>query len=154
MKVSIITLHGANNVGAFLQAFSLQTVVESLEGVEKVNFIRFPAHQEKKSKLQKVFYYLRKRKIRSLLFKYKTAKKYNKVMDSLHVDEKIFSKGRKYDTIIVGSDEVWNLASNNFIHHQQYFAKEISARNICSYAASANNTESSIVFLNKMDIFS
>lgn len=140
MKVSIITLHGANNVGAFLQAFSLQKVVESVVGEDNCSFIRFPSQNAKQdSKVKKAFRYLKKLEIRKVLFKYKTAQKYQKISKYLHIDERFFSRDQKYETVVVGSDEVWNFASRTFTHHDQYLAKDILADNVIAYAPSAGS---------------
>lgn len=144
MKVSIITLYGANNVGAFLQAFSLQEVVSSITGADSCSFVHFPGKKAKQdSKIKKAVRYLKKLKVRKVLFKYKTSQKYQQSGQYLRIDKAPFSENRKYDTVIVGSDEVWNVASKNFTHHQQYFAKNLKADNIIAYAPSAGSTDAS-----------
>ena len=141
MQVSIATLHGANNVGAFLQAYSLQTVVESLVGEGACHFLRFPSEGTgKSSKWQKVIYYLKQGQPKTVLFKYKSAKKYAQAMRLLHMDPVRFSPDNMYDAVIVGSDEVWNLGSKKFKHHPQFFAKNIQAKTILSYAPSVGNS--------------
>lgn len=140
MKASIATLHGANNVGAFLQAYSLQTVIESLIGEDNCSFIRFPSEGTgNNSKLQKVARYLKQGRLGTVLFKYNSAKKYAEAMALLHMDPERFSPDKEYDAVIVGSDEVWNLDSPTFKHHPQFFAKNIQAKTILSYAPSAGN---------------
>lgn len=140
MKVSIATLHGANNVGAFLQAYSLQTVIESVVGEGSCSFVRFPSGGAgKSSKLSKVMFYLKQGRLGTVLFKYKSAKKYAEAMPLLHMDPERFSPDKEYDTLVVGSDEVWNLGSTKFKHHPQFFAKDINAKKILSYAPSAGN---------------
>lgn len=140
MKISIFTLHGANNVGAFLQAYSLQSVLQDRYGRESVQFVRFPAKAENAGKLQKVLGLLKQKKLGMMLFKYKSAKKYAAVRPKLCVGKDAFDEGNEYDAVVVGSDEVWNLDSDNFIHYPQYFGKNIKAQRIVSYAASANST--------------
>ena len=139
MDISILTLYGANNVGAFLQAFSMQSVLEELCTTGKVSFIRFPSAQQ--SKMKKALRYFKSLKFSKLYFKYKTSKKYAVVMKKLNIDDEVFSESRQYDTIVVGSDEVWNITSNTFSHLPQYFAHNIKANNIISYAPSAGNTK-------------
>lgn len=139
MKISILTLFSANNVGAFLQAFSLQNVLIEIAPSANVSFIRFPSSAD--NKIGKVAYYLKKLEVRKIIFKYLSSKKYARVLNQLRVDNIPFSSERQYDTVIVGSDEVWNIDSNNFTHHPQYFAHQIRAKHIISYAASANTVE-------------
>lgn len=152
MKIMIATLYGAQNVGAFLQAFSLQTVVESVAGVGSCSFIRFSGQvAEHGSKLKKVAGYLKKGKLGHLVFKYRTAKKYRSVATVLHIDRQAFSADREYDTVVIGSDEVWNCASNSFVHHKQYFAKDIQAKKVIAYAPSAGNTRAETIRDNGVD---
>lgn len=140
MKVSIMTLHGANNVGAFLQAYSLQTVIESIAGEGSSSFIRFPSGGAGRiSKLSKAMFYLKQGRLGTVMFKYRSAKKYAQAMSALHMDSEYFSPEKAYDTVVVGSDEVWNLDSKSFKHHPQFFAKNLKANNILSYAPSAGN---------------
>lgn len=140
MKVSIATLYGANNVGAYLQAFSLQEVTKSIVGKNNCSFLRFSGLvARRENKLKKVARYLKKLKVRQLIFKYKTAQKYQQVYNQLCIDTETFSEEKAYDTVIVGSDEVWNYTSQSFTHYDQYFAKRICANNIISYAPSAGN---------------
>ncbi len=154
MKVYIETLYEANNVGAFLQAYSLQTVLQKYVGKDNVEFIKMPKKNGSgagNTKLQKVLFYLKQREFRKVLFKYKTSKKYCEVFNKLNISKDEFDKSKKYEMVVVGSDEVWNLASDNFTHHEQYFAKNISSDCIISYAPSANETTVELVKENKMD---
>ena len=154
MKVYIETLYEANNVGAFLQAYSLQTVLKKMLGDDNVEFIKMPKKNisgTRNSKAQKVMFYLKQRQFRKILFKYKTSKKYYEVFDKLNISKEEFDETKKYEMVVVGSDEVWNLASDNFTHHEQYFAKNILAECIISYAPSANETTAELTRENKMD---
>lgn len=139
MKVSILTLHSANNVGAFLQAYSLQSVIESLIGEGSCSFVHFPSDGGNTSKLHKAMRYLKQGKLGTVLFKLRTARKYSEAMSLLHMDSESFFVGKEFDTVVVGSDEVWNLDSKSFTHHVQYFAKDLKAKSILSYAPSAGN---------------
>ena len=139
MDISILTLYGANNVGAFLQAFSLQQVLGEICKDSNICFVRFPSAEQ--SKMKKAFHYFKSLKFSKLYFKYKTSKKYGSIIKMLNIDEELFSESRKYDTVVVGSDEVWNIKSNTFIHRPQYYAQNLSADNIISYAPSAGNSQ-------------
>ena len=142
MKVSILTLHEANNIGAFLQAFSLQVVVESVVGNGNCSFIRFSKHvSNSDSKIKKAVSYLKKLQVRKVLFKYKTSRKYEVAAKYLNIDEKAFSVNNEYDTVIVGSDEVWNCLSPSFVHYEQYFARNIKSNKTISYAPSAGGCD-------------
>ena len=133
MKIHIITLHNANNVGAFLQALSLQSVLRD-QGHE-VSFLTFTP--KKVNKFKKVKKYLKIGNPFLLYFKYKSAKKYNAISNLLNIEK--FDSDKKYGTVIIGSDEVWNIDSTSFVMIPQYYGENIKARVIISYAASANN---------------
>ena len=152
MKVSIITLYSANNIGAYLQAFSLQKVVESVVGEGNSSFVRFvnPA-TEQGEKIKKAGRYLKQLKLRHVVFKYRTVQKYRSAAKCLHIDEQVFSPDREYETVIVGSDEVWNCASTRFIHHEQYFAKNLKANNMIAYAPCAGSTTVDMLWENGVD---
>ncbi len=154
MNISILTLHEANNVGAFLQAYSLQSVLNKLQGVNSVSFIRFPNQGVENSKFLKAIGYIKQREPRKVIYKYRSSKKYAQVAIFLNINKEYFEPNKQYDVIVVGSDEVWNVTSNNFTHHPQYFGKKIKANRIISYAASGNNTVPSELFEEGMDFSS
>lgn len=138
MNVNIMTLHNANNVGAFLQAFSLQTVLQQMG--HNVSFMQFKSETKKSGKLSKVMYYLKQGKLALILFKYKSAKKYDGVYKYLNVNSDFFGNDKEYDTVVVGSDELWNVECPHFTHQPQFFGKDIKAKRLVAYAVSANNS--------------
>lgn len=135
-KVSIVTLVGANNIGAFMQAFALSKTVEKL-GCE-VEFLTIPGKKANQSKKEKILRYLKHKNYRLLWYKVKTGKKYTKARNSLPINT--FAPEKKYDSVIVGSDEMWNVISKSFQQQPHYFGKGIQAERIISYAPSAGNT--------------
>lgn len=151
MDISILTLHEANNVGAFLQAFSLQTVLQSMYGKDNVHFVRFSHKTERANKMQKVVNLLKQKQFGMMWFKYQTAKKYSSIKDMLQIQEQPFNINNQYDTVIIGSDVVWEVNDKTFIHHPQYFGKQIKANKIMSYAASAGNSDSGSISASGMD---
>lgn len=131
--VVILTLHNANNIGAYLQAYSLQRVIEKATR-SNVKFGIFPsvANANRKNMLQKIMRYLKQRDIRKLRYKAMTASMYKEV-------QAVFSlvtvtKDSLFDAVVVGSDEMWNISNPSFVHHPQYFGHEINAKRIISYA--------------------
>lgn len=140
MTISIFTLHSANNIGAFLQAFSLQRTLQNIYADANVELVKFPERTENASKLKKALNLIKEKRLGKLVFKYKSVVKYKQVSDLLSISAEPFCSENTYDRVVVGSDEVWNIKSNTFIHHPQFFGKEIKADRIISYAASANDT--------------
>ena len=135
MKCNILTLHDANNVGAFMQAYSLQYFLE--QNKIQSNFIKF-APTGNNSKISKALKIIKSLKFNYLLYKYKTSKRYNLINDKLNLDSEYFDENKKYNNLIIGSDEVWNIESKTFTHHPQYFGNNIKSNKIISYAPSAN----------------
>lgn len=149
-KVSIITLVGANNMGAFLQAFALGQTFRKM-GYE-VEYLTMPGKKENQSKLDKILRYLRQKNVRKLFYKVKSGKTYSKARAQLTMAN--YDPAKEYDIVVVGSDEMWNVGSKSFAHHKEYFGKGISANRIISYAPSAGNTTEEIFRNSGMDFSS
>lgn len=135
-RISIFTLIGANNIGAFLQGFALSKTLESL-GFD-YEFVMMPTQGEHKGKFDKIKRYLRQKNFRLLLYKIVSGKKYTQARQNLKTT--IFDPTRKYDFVIIGSDEMWNLDTESFVQYPQFFGKNLLADKIISYAPSAGNT--------------
>lgn len=142
-RIGICTLHDANpNFGATLQAFALQEILKQM-GYEP-EFIRF-----KPVKAKKV------RQIKSEAKMYKPNPKFysvntsnikiNKgIIDSskyLNICEDIYDKEiHEHETVILGSDELWNLRNDSFVHRKEYYGHNINSSNIIAYAPCSNGT--------------
>lgn len=139
MKIKIFTLDQAQNIGAFLQAFSMQELL-SAEG-HTVSFARLGegGRASKTEKLKKICRCIFAGGIPYTLFKYRSAQKYAAVAGRLNRDPASFDEAEHFDAAIIGSDEVWNIKSNRFRHHLQYFAHHMNAEKRIAYAACAGN---------------
>lgn len=135
-RVSIITLLGANNIGAFLQAFSLCKTLESLN--KTATFLTAPGKSERVGKINKIIRYVKNGNYRMLFFKIRTGKKYNSARTYFNVE--CFDENNEYEYVIVGSDEMWNVTSRAFQQYPYYFGKGVKAKKLISYAPSAGNT--------------
>lgn len=138
MKAGILTLQEADNYGAVLQAYALQTALLDL-GVES-EFIRFEDETETAKNDQnrpagpKIFVrqLLEKAKIRSGLFS-DFRRDYLKCAAPVP-REKTDELNDKYDLFITGSDQVWNLSIPKV--DGRYFLPFASPKKRFSYAAS------------------
>lgn len=142
-RVGICTLHDANpNFGATLQAFSLQEVIKSMGN--DVEFLKFKEpkitkKREKKLKLKKCY-------SNSKFSPIDTSKIVinSKIQESnrhLNISEEIYNPEKhQYDSIIIGSDELWNLRNTSFIHQKEYYGHGLNCDNVFTYAPSANGT--------------
>lgn len=118
MKIGIITYHRANNVGAVLQNFALQKVLESRYEVQTVDYRcqviesgnRIFARRNGKDWI-KFFLQLNSYVFREWNF-YRFRKKYLSVSESGYHSADIGKVNNLYDVLIVGSDQVWNMNLN------------------------------------------
>lgn len=143
-RVGICTLHDANpNFGATLQAFSLQQVIKDMG--HDVEFLKFKEPIMKKKRERKLK--LKKCYSNSKFSPIDTSKILinSKIQESnkyLNIAKEIYNKEKdRYDAIIIGSDELWNLKNPSFIHQKEYYGHDLNCNNVFTYAPSANGTD-------------
>ena len=167
MKIGILTYHFANNYGAMLQAFSLQTVLKELNidtefidyqtRIQKSNnsiFSQIKTPKDAIKNIMRIFHYGEiKNRIKSFNeFRNNYLKKSDKTFSTpTEVLEYIDSH---FDAIIVGSDQVWNPKTFDF--DGIYFTIVESKIPIYVYAASLGTaTEKEIrQYKNYLPLFS
>lgn len=144
MKIGILTHHTVVNYGAFLQAYALQEAIKRLRPdarVEIINFIN-PKH----AVINLAGWYLNSKNIKNyrhwndvayLPFKlYRERHKYMNMSSVCWTADDINKMG--YDTIVVGSDEVWNY-NDSHGYHPIKFGVGLNCNNLISYAPGACN---------------
>lgn len=152
MKIGIMSMHRVKNLGSFMQAYGLKSLVESLghevvfidyiEGEKISNVLNF----QKKKKINK--FYDKLKKILSIK-KVKCFKKdFNKYYNDLYEKESeeylniTKEKNREQcDVLIVGSDEVFNCLNNQYGFSDDAFGGYKNSNKIISYAASCGWTK-------------
>lgn len=136
MKCIICTLHTANNIGAFLQAFSMMTVIRHL-GDNQVCFATYPgnAPAARTNLIGKVMRYVKAGDIRKLIYKTRTNSMYRSIQTTLPT---MNVKDGHFDYAVIGSDEVWNINSDNFVHYPAYLGHDLNAPKIIAYAPCGN----------------
>lgn len=134
--ISIITLIGANNIGAYLQAYILGKCIKYYGF--NVEYLSMPSRAENLNKAEKIFKYVKSKNIGALIFKTKSGRVYSKARELLNVVP--YQATKKYNIVIIGSDEMWNLTSDSFHHFPEYFGMGIHADLIASYAPSVGNS--------------
>ena len=146
-RVGICTLHDANpNFGATLQAFSLQEIVKKMG--YNVEFLKFKeekrnGRKEIKLKLKKLYPNSKFQPIdtKNITIN-KGIKKSNRY---LNICKEVYDKEKhQYDSIIIGSDELWNLRNPSFIHQREYYGYGLNSQNVFAYAPSSNGTSKEI----------
>ncbi|MBE6048872.1 MAG: polysaccharide pyruvyl transferase family protein [Clostridium sp.] len=152
-KVGILTFHASHNYGSVLQAYALQNTVNTCCkcDCEIINFVT-----DRQKDMYSIFYNINSlkdilRNVRVRLYKYKIRKDrfedFNKfIYGNLKLSEKVYrtkeeleSDINKYNTIICGSDQVWNLTIKDFDY--SYFAPFKGDFKKVSYAPSCGGDE-------------
>lgn len=159
-KVGILTFHYSNNFGGVLQCYALQSFLKS-KGyeVETINYIPISARNQsilhstgirknifKSEKVDLMPVTLIKRIIIKAKYNKKITVKFDKFREaymslSKEVNENTISTIlSKYDSIIVGSDQVWNPGRRNQKHYFLDFGGSFKGKKI-SYAADSTISE-------------
>ncbi len=133
MKIGILTLYNAINAGAFLQAYALQKLLISMgHAPEFINFTT-PRYIYKKYRpyitTQPGY----------IIFSIVLIAKFMKAWRKLNLAG-ILARSKKYDAVIIGSDEVWNLTNETFDHIPQFFGNALKSDRIIAYAPSCGLT--------------
>lgn len=146
MKVGILTYHRSHNYGAFLQAYSLSRKINSLPGFscEILNYNLSKEDDVYKKKKWKRPLYLFQFLKQDIMFEKAQQEQLlsgNLLLDDDYSDVMSIAD-EKYDIIVVGSDEVWRIASRGFpnaywLPGDHNFVK-------MSYAASGRNPQSKL----------
>ena len=123
MKIGIVTIYDALNCGSFLQAYAMQTVLEDM-GHEVVILKCKPTDLKR---------YIRRWVSKSApVFTFRRAYTYRKDFSELHIQNNVL---QKFDAVIIGSDEVWNL-QGYFDHVKEFFGENLNTEKIIAYAKS------------------
>lgn len=148
MKIGIITFHRAHNYGAVLQCYALATTLKELgHDVEVIDYL--PTQFKVEYSIYPFKHLSFFRKITQLLkllpildIKIKRSKAFNSFIKTLPLSKESYdetnAKFWEYDTIIFGSDQIWNptLTNNKDNVYCGNFPK--LGKKFVSYAASTN----------------
>lgn len=155
-KVGITTFYKAYNYGAFLQTFALQKALEDKFDVTNINYtcekIKKDYNLIKTNNIKKI--------IKSIMFLPQNIKrkyKFNKCIDKFI---KLSDIGEKYDCVIAGSDQIWNIkltGGYDRVYSLEYFKniKKVSyASSVGDESLISKNIEEYKKILNNVDIIS
>ena len=146
-KVGVCTLHdAAPNFGATLQAFAMQEVLKNL-GYEP-EFLKFKLKDNREEiRIEKlldkdIIFRKSNKKYKgidtkniSINSRLKKSNVFLKISDNLYDNE-----NDVYESILIGSDELWNIHNPSFEHRREYYGYNLNSNNIFSYAPSCNTT--------------
>ena len=144
-KIGIMSMQRIKNYGSFLQAYALKKTIESLgHDVEFVDYrVEKPLIEDEKStKLQKIKKVFAGDANMSHKLQYIFHKKhFSDYQKELNLTEEP-NYSPKLDTLVIGSDEVFNLiqSNNNVGYSLELLGKDNNAKRVISYAASFGNT--------------
>jgi hypothetical protein len=131
-RVGILTLYDAFNYGAFLQAYAMQKLVRSL-GYD-VHFIQSNGVSKK--------YFLNVLKHRKAWWKFYGIRNYLKLKQAWEkLDIASTSAPGNYETVIIGSDEVWSIRNDQFEHLPEHFSLGVKATKVIAYGPSFGSTK-------------
>ncbi|WP_026659651.1 polysaccharide pyruvyl transferase family protein [Butyrivibrio sp. AC2005] len=117
MKIGIITFHRAVNYGAVLQAYALQHILEKMGNDVEIIDYRSPKIEEdaspfvgfkKRSGFSTAFKRCIFRSRKNLAFHF-FFKKYIRLSKKAVTNQELRKLANKYDCVITGSDQVWNI---------------------------------------------
>ncbi|MDD3138452.1 MAG: polysaccharide pyruvyl transferase family protein [Lachnospiraceae bacterium] len=151
MNIGILTYHRSINYGAFVQCFALRELVANLFPTDNVEVIDYDSIKARKY-YQK--YYLRAKSIKDIKYIKTQRRAFFNALDKLHLsDTSLVSDdpsefghyiNRKYDLIIVGSDEIWNVNGLRGFPNP-YWLPQISGCMKMAFAVSARNEFNSLL---------
>lgn len=120
-KVGVLTIHAARNYGSMLQAYALQTTVERIVPDSKIELIDYlPPRVMDIYSLDIRKHWKQPKRLAAFLLNYSSkfrrdrvfenfAKRYFHLTDSNYCSiEELITVGDRWDTCILGSDQVWN----------------------------------------------
>lgn len=144
MKVGIISMQRVNNYGSFLQAYSLKKNIEA-KGHE-CEFIDIKPGEtileEKKKQvnyLSKIDKYFLKR-VRHYFFSKERHRNFTEVYSKWLGLTNESNWDKKFDLVIIGSDEVFNCTQSRWGLSPNLLGADINAKKIITYAASCGYT--------------
>ncbi len=137
IKIGILTFHDGINHGAYLQVYALHNYLKQ-NGYQNeiINYKSF------KYWFKEYRCFLYRKSPKDLIENIKKIIKFKKSHKKLKFTKFTFShkkvSKKKFETVIIGSDIVWDL-NQSFLNHNYdsiYFGKDLNTKKIISYAAS------------------
>ncbi|NLK95230.1 MAG: polysaccharide pyruvyl transferase family protein [Clostridiales bacterium] len=153
MKIGILSMQRIKNYGSFLQAYGLKGIIESLghevvfvdyqiekcivDSNDNINPVHKKIIRELKYILRRLYIYVRQGKNKGK----KLEVEYNNYLKLLGITDE-YKYRTKVDTLVIGSDEVFNcLQTNKDVgYSKELFGENNKAKRLISYAASCGTT--------------
>jgi len=161
MKVGILSMQRVYNYGSLLQAYALKRTIENMghecHFLDIKEGVQLACHAQAKNTLQNGIVQWRMKKFKNQGIKafigYFHRKSYRRKFKSSYFNllglPKNLEPDGYFDTVVIGSDEVFNFAQKTWWgYSNQLFGEEINARKILTYAASFGWTRMEDILIN------
>ncbi len=134
-RVGIVTVYNSPNCGSYLQAYALFHVISGK--TNQVFFIRTGARKFFLGSVKNDFNYFFHGRTKRLLWDIRRNARYS------YSHRLIKKEGiqHSFDSVIFGSDEIWNVERDDFYRYPVFWGKGILAKRMISYAPSINTTQ-------------
>lgn len=126
MKIGIETIYDGYNYGCFLQAYAMQTFLES-QGHDVVIY----DHSTLSDRIRHRYF---AKSLGRTLLKLKRYKIFSGSWKQLNIVR--FKDSPQADLTIVGSDEVWNISNQSFEHRPQFYGNDCKGKRVVAYGPS------------------
>ena len=121
MRIGIITLSASDNCGSLLQCYALKQILSQYGETEIINFSSwqshlvydiFPKGMRVKKKLKRLPYYTRLLRAKKDYDNFRL--KHMEISGKEYFAEDWYEIADKYDIVVTGSDQVWNVQMGDF----------------------------------------
>lgn len=138
-QVGILTLCRSLNYGAYLQAYAMQKYLFELGyKVEFLNIYNF----EETFKLLRGVLRRQTKDIGEISFNFKKFHIFRKAWRKLNISPDVYFRKRpEYSSIVIGSDEIWNIKNGTFCAFPEFYANGLNSKRIIAYAPGAASTD-------------
>ena len=133
-KISLVTVYNSANCGSFLQAYALSETLRGMGG--EAFFLRTGARKFVLGSAKNWFNWLRKGRFRRVGHDVRKHLRYARCHRLLAVRP----MDTAADCAVFGSDEIWNVARDDFAEHPVFWGEGVRAERKVSYAPSVNTT--------------
>ena len=152
MKVGTLTFHGSHNYGSVLQAYALQKVLDDIVGEGEHEIVNLRKEEQKKyysvydsnktlkSFISNIYRFWHRKELKEKFIKFEDFINNEMPLSrELSNKEQVSDEITKYNSVICGSDQIWNMDSFDF---DETYLLPFKVDNKVSYSASfGGNTD-------------
>lgn len=140
MRASILTFHDGINYGAFFQVYAMYSYLKELGfDAEVIDYKNKGFTRREKL----CFFHPIYVRPHIMLKNFIKIRKFKKAQEDMNYTQRLYTVDElqklNFDNVVIGSDEVWNCASDFIGYDPVYFSKGINAKRKLSYAASCGS---------------